>query len=571
VLFGPSWVTLILFLLSCATFAWLALRHQPWHIAAILPCDYVDSPHRRFEIYATFTPDGLLLFDSTHGACLYDPATGSLLRTILPTIDRERYHYYAFTGSRHILAFPNENAGSGAPAARLFDFEGKQVARFPNLGRNDNQVVISPVSPTVLYRDRRHVRLPLIARDLTGASKEVRLYRPDVPHSDWRLEDARISPDGTRALVTHWAFPGGPTSHLHVFDLRTGETLAESLRTIDFSEPGADHGFLSPDEIWIATGIRGRKATVEVCAVDGSGLRHVTISGGNMIRDVVVSDDGMLVASSDLRLPGAVIEIRDTHTGNILATRPTFMAITSFFPRSHRFLAGHPSARQLVVADPYHDQPLAVLPGEPSFAFFPHSVISPDGRTVVACIDPNRRKLAIYSKTGPDCPESHLGALALPHVWLLSILLTATVGTAARDARRAKVDTSLPPPSFVPNALILLSLLPTLHFLLAAALGRWTLNPAPAILLAAIGLLTHSRFWRLGCLVILAVTVGWCLYLLNTLRLAGIAGSSSWLVLDREYPIPRVLPTTGLALTILVCMTALYLLIRRRQFMTHAV
>src|SRR5688500_19476351 len=104
----------------------------------------------------------------------------------------------------------------------------------------------------------------------------------------------------------------------------------------------------------------------------------------------------------------------------------------------------------------------------------------------------------------------------------------------------------MPPPEWLPYALILAALPVMLYFIIAAALGRWIVNPAPALLLAGVALITHSRLWRFVTLVLLAATLGWCIYLLNAVRHAGIKQSSLYPLLDREYVVPHVVPETGL-------------------------
>src|SRR5438132_920592 len=74
-------------------------RHQPWRLVATIPADYHLTP--------LFTPDNqILAFHTQSGVRLYDPASGQLLRTVLPSINTGDYRYFVLKDGEQILALP---------------------------------------------------------------------------------------------------------------------------------------------------------------------------------------------------------------------------------------------------------------------------------------------------------------------------------------------------------------------------------------------------------------------------------------------------------------------------------
>ena len=99
VFFRASLRSLILFCFTAAAVTWLSLRHNPWRRVGTIPADYHLKP--------LFTHDNqLLTFDTLAGVHLYDPATGRIVRTVLPTIDTNIYRYFVLGGGQQILALP---------------------------------------------------------------------------------------------------------------------------------------------------------------------------------------------------------------------------------------------------------------------------------------------------------------------------------------------------------------------------------------------------------------------------------------------------------------------------------
>ncbi len=133
------------------------------------------------------------------------------------------------------------------------------------------------------------------------------------------------------------------------------------------------------------------------------------------------------------------------------------------------------------------------------------------------------------------------------------------------DARGARLASVVRPPSrLVSLPLIAVTLSLTIHALFTTCLGRLTLTPAPLLLLAAIGLATHSRGWRLITLFLLAVNLPLCLYLLRRIHQTGLGSSTRYPLLDRFHDIPNILPFSALAAAAVLIILALPPLARPR-------
>ncbi|HYE21242.1 MAG TPA: hypothetical protein VEA69_22540 [Tepidisphaeraceae bacterium] len=133
------------------------------------------------------------------------------------------------------------------------------------------------------------------------------------------------------------------------------------------------------------------------------------------------------------------------------------------------------------------------------------TAMSPDGQTVT--LGGTDRAIHVFRPTGPDCPESPAGVFAFPHLYLLLVAFAGAAIYLARDARRrgdrAAADAILPTLRFAPAVLLAAAGLLTAHDLLRVALGfgvNWAaperLLAGPVLLLAAWHLPTRSRFWR---------------------------------------------------------------------------
>jgi hypothetical protein len=315
--------------------------------------------------------------------------------------------------------------------------------------------------------------------------------------------------------------------------------------------------FIGSDYFWGLQKRRGSELIEIFNSKTGARCHKFLINTLAPYRDAIYqfSDDAEFMASLDYQprsgASGArsvTLELRGTSNGALLASRGCLTAWpVAWFPHSHHLLAGHDSTPYPAIIDAAHEQPLAILATPLGASIVPAPVIAPNGHTILTGADPLGRSLAIFRPTGRDCPESHLGALVFPQTWLTIVLFAALCVSLTRDARRARpASVHRPPSSFVATGLLLIAIVLTFHFLLTAALGRWTLTPAPLLLVAAIGLATHSRAWRAITLWLLAGMLPLSLLLAYRLYRSGVWSASVWPVLDRYYSIPHLAPFVAL-------------------------
>jgi hypothetical protein len=303
----------------------------------------------------------------------------------------------------------------------------------------------------------------------------------------------------------------------------------------------------------------GESATTVLNATTGEPLRWFTI-GRRVGRQM--SPDGERAAIMGFNSAGKYeLSILDLKTGPgsahlVLDYHHTAPHV--FFPDGHRLLTCGPDYQSLAVYDVESLKPLAILRGQSHNLY--HLAISPDASHLAGYARDST--IAFYRKTGPDCPESAWGALAFPHVWLLIALATAAAFSLRRDADHASSDLTLPVARFA-LVLFLIALPRTLHVLVATCIGEGFLTPAPLILLAAIGLATGGRFWRLVTLTILAAAFPVDLYCLYLLKHAGLGERSSTLMFDRSYAVPHLAVFMTLLIFTVLIPVGLYVLSRR--------
>jgi hypothetical protein len=237
---------------------------------------------------------------------------------------------------------------------------------------------------------------------------------------------------------------------------------------------------------------------------------------------------------ADLLRPGAA----PTGPGGMIpvvpVATPQAPMVTAAFPDGRRMLiAGGLGARGSVF-DADARQPLARLnvPG----ASVGQAMVSTDGNRLALR---SGGFVHLFRRAGFDCRESHLGVLGMPHVWLLGGLLTALAFSLRADGRRARSAGTLTPlASTVALAMLVCALPRTFHALLAALTGDPVLTPAPLLLVAAIGLATGSRFWRVGAIAVLAGVASVSFYCLRWARGPGFL-PAAFEVVDRTYAISR--------------------------------
>jgi len=441
---------------------------------------------------------------------------------------------------------------------------GRVVERLPNPDRLGSLLLaVAPDGPRVISRRARPVGGGPPALEWWDLSQKPPRGQPIHLRID---EQPLFSPDGSRLLSRD---PGGD------WILRDGHTL--QIIAADTASGAAGLGFVDSNYFWL-TAI-SMKPPVDLVvirsATTGKLSRSVYIvpNSPSPFRNPphTISDDMELVAGIAYGSPGALaaaVCIWEVSSGRLIQSHVVGNQWPmSFFPHSHRLLAGDQATSHPAIIDPSHQQPLAILPTPPGASMMPTPLISPDGQTIVTAADPVGRSLAIFRQTGWDCPESHLGALVFPQTWLTVALFAALCISLARDARRARpASVHRPPSSVVTTGLLLIAVVLTLYFLLTAALGRWTLTPAPLLLLAAMGLFTHSRAWRAITLWLMAGMLPLSLLLGYRIYRSGVWSASVRPVLDRYYSIPHLAPFVGLCAAAVVLPIGIFFLSRPRRF-----
>jgi hypothetical protein len=578
VVFGPSRRSLVLLVLLGLAATWFGVRHEPWRCVGTIPGDLAvgSSP---------FTRDGLILtFDSGAGANLFDPATGRLVRNVLPRIDPTVFRYFVLGGGERILELPYTDR-----IAVVYDGrDGHAIERLPNPDGLGSQLIqVAPDGPrmlTVRTRDPRQV----IYWDLTRTPPATRPVR--LPGQD---SDQRYSPDGRRIVET------GPV--VGAWWLLDGHTMAEVAGEARPTETPVRAGFQGSERFWMhwvrkpgATGSTTRPAAevYELRAADtGALLATMPVPRGLMsayTSSFAMTDDAgawALVAPMAARplvssagWTGQTLRVAETGGGRVLLSRDgctSAWGLAAFPGPRPRFLVGDLVTRRLAIFSPPHAQPLAVLPGTGPFPGASLAQIAPDGQTIVTRTNPGPAGLpiptsvvAVYRPTGWDCPESQWGVLAFPQTWLTAALLAALTLSLTADARRARGErVGRGVSRWLVGGLILLTIPLTAHALVAALLGQWVPTPAPLYWALGIFLATRARVWR-GAAIVgfcgLIPLLAWCAY---ALRKVGLSASVTYPLLDRHYDVPVRLPAGGLAVLGVFVLAGLCLLLRPRAVM----
>jgi hypothetical protein len=550
----PS-VALLLILAAAVT--WLALRHDPWRLTATIPCDLnAGNP---------FTADNqLLVLDTQRGVNLYDPTTGRHIRQVLPTLDSANFRYTIINGGgSQIIGLPLLPTGrvtllDVATGRTVVSMEAPRTAAVTLwLPSPDGTRLITPGY-------RRFDPIGLESDTTSWLLWEISAARGDRRPTPLRtLPNAgscAFSSDGSRILMKDTA------DTWILLDARTGDIIKRGgsppgvLRGCAFN--GA-HLFYTFHQPWAPQTPMNRVEIYE--AHTGQYVRAFDLPFTTLLAEL--SDDGDYFLCTDPlfrgNLPGNHLHVVHTPTGRIVSSGNQIDDLQPLFlPGSSRYLATNRRDGLWAVFGLASPHPLAILPHAKHTT---RASFSPDAQTIARH---DGRDLHLYRPAGPDCPESTLGLLAFPATWLITLALFAAVASLAADARRARTSaaTRIPPPLLTTGLLILASLF-TLQFALTAALGRFPSNPAPLLLLAAIGLTTHSRFWRVVTLWLLAATFPFTLYLLGQIYRAGVNRSSTWHVFDRYHEVPHLPPFIALALLSVLCALGILLLARaRRQY-----
>jgi WD40 repeat protein len=561
----PSRRSVVLLVLAFATAAWLGARHRPWTLTARVQSWGEPYFLSRFE----FTPTNRLLI-CHRTAYVWDADHGRMLHQIGKPESVRLYPPLTFNHATEILFV---HLGFGSASALLYDLESgalvKEVA-LTREGMGDRQLIAAaPTGHRLLIRRDGLAVAPsrtltigtLSLWDLDAPASAEKPLEPmgTLPLNGW----ARFSPDGGRIAVFEPPSNGVSDDFRDPYSGGFG-VFDSATRTPFFINRdranGQRFGVFSSDGSRIISFADANQNTVMgvVNAATGEPLRWFTI-GTHVDRQI--SPDGEQAAIVGLNSANKYeLSILDVKTGPGSARRVLDYrnAPLTFFRDGRRLLTSGPEYRSLAVYDVASLKPLAILRSQAQE--LTHLAISPDASHLAAYAYDNT--IAFYRKTGPDCPESAWGALAFPHVWLLIALVTAAAFSLRRDADHASSDLTLPVARFA-LVLFLIALPRTLHVLVATCIGEGFLTPAPLILLAAIGLATGGRFWRLVTLTILAAAFPLDLYCLYLLKHAGLGERSSTLMFDRNYAVPHLAVFMALVVFTALIPAGIYVLSRR--------
>jgi hypothetical protein len=522
IIFRPSRPAILFLALNAIFATWLGLRHHPWREVALLPSSYyAGSP---------FTADGqVLTLHPELGANLWNPADGSLLRNI--PLDTGTYQYFVVKGGAQILALPhNEKTGVSYDT-----HSGRIVANFPNPLAVDVRVdqvypdgsrMVSYGRPSAgpstrasngLLKRNWHTFVWDLIGDRNSKGKPV---WPPVPLAELFPAKAMISSDGRRILQRT---PSGG------FVLTDAQTLA----IIAAGDMGTGLGGFVNEQVFYLEGYLPKnspggqaKAVHLLSARDGKLIRSIPLQAGafpaNVSDRIDVSPDariavGQLAAPvATPRRPGgffrATVHVWDLDSGKLLLSRDGTRAPVVFFPDSRPYLTAEPWKERVAIYSATRRRPIAILPGDGGRSAPGHVTpfVAPDGQTIAVPGDPIGKWLALFRPAGWDCPQSHLGAIAFPHLWLMIASLVATALLLRRDAARDNTSDARAPAAV--SAILFAVTLPLTAYGLASLCVEqyWealALVPAALLLIAAIGLAIGSRFWRLGALCMLAAAL----------------------------------------------------------------
>ena len=587
VVFRPSRAALLFLMLTAIAAAWLGLRHHPWREVARLPSSYYQG--------SPFTADGrLLTLDPDHGANLWTP-DGSLVRNVLPKLDLADSHYYIVRGGERILELPRSapeavfwDVGSGKIVDSAFNplSLGVRVwevypngSRLITVGIPRSHLTSATVPATTQAARSQMLGQrwgPAMVWELSKPRVRLKAPRPlkEVSLSPWTLS---FSPDGSRLL-----FPGGRNAFV-LWD-------AATLETVGHAQGGGGPGwcdFINDQLFYVDAPFPTTQPTAGLWEVielrstrDGQPVRTIPLISpaplGAGYDRLMISPDArhalrLRVITGVAARPGgllfSVMQIWDLYTGKLIQTRDALNGRTAFFPGSSRYVTAEPMTERVAVYSPRHRRPLAILPGRPAWAAGSQigPFVAPDGQTIAIPGDDMTGPLALFRPAGRDCPESHLGALAFPHLWLMTASLVAAALLLRQGAARHNTSGARAP-AFVAAILFAVTLPLTAYGLASLCVEQdreaLALAPAALLLITAIGLATGSRFWRLAALCALAAALPYELWQAHRIWKAGIPGQTLYPVLDRHFEIPHLPALVGHAAAVTLLALGLVLLPR---------
>jgi hypothetical protein len=539
ILIKPSHRSLLLFTLALAAFLWLTARHAPW----------TPTAHVWINGHTAFAGKHHFITVNQEAVQLWNAHTGEHVRTIAQNRSGPPGVEYIFADETHLLVAYNQQQ-----IFQISRSDQPQIRALPNPLQSQERVLNAAPSAGRFMTFKEEQRADTLGLyDINNQSKPGWFGAPLRRTSS----DIVLSPDGRHILLPS----NGPTFVSHFdFDNPQRGKLLDLPQSHGLAQIIARH-----PKFLITRKFPGIPPGLELRGYDDFRPRHsITLDApARAVTEAQLAPDARTLAARYSPSPGILrTRFYDAPTNRLLATHDRNWTYINFFPDSQRFVCYDREYHKPAIFRIGAKQPIAVIDNTHDWSAGP--IINADG-SLLALVDYSAGEATIYRPTGPDCPESPLGALAFPHTWLLILLTSALALSLQSDARKQSLTSSTfhPLSSILVFSLLLLALPRTLHLLLTAATQqKLLLTPGPLLLLAAIGLATNSRFWRFATLTLLALQLPLNLYCLRLLHKSGLTATTPAPILDRVWPIPHLTVLIALALATLAIPFAIYHLSR---------
>lgn len=554
---------MLLFLIA-PTIVWLGRRHVPWRADAFVASELdTRRPSPTYDSHLWFLPNNeLLAFSQATGVSRVNLATGKIVKTICPC-DRGTGYLELDHGLMAVVP-PH------SPTFEIHDVQtGIKVRELPNpVGANYSFVAMSgDGSRMVTGAFQRRILGSSTQPSTVAQSTPKRMARPAptgpatrpvrpprtlpvrmiAPRSErnlmvWNLTEhpsmESLTPDET--LPAYNAVPFADKQGLLVIQNSSGQTvvdLSTMRQVLKFANPmyGTPHQF-GTDRV-IVTSVAGTAMTTHLYDAKNNEIDRFV---GTTPFGYWSPDLSLRVARTGANRSAVVsrTDLVDRLTGRVIRSMSNRMSPPRFFSDSKKFVVtGQIGSRfQTGIYDLRHVQPLAILDDEPAARYMPDALdVAPGDNTILKRVrTPSLDGYLLFHRAGWDCPESALGMLAFPHVWLLAVLILLASISLMNDARAAAPLESPRLPGLIMAGFWLASAVLTINFALEACRGNWLRSPALLLLLLTIGLAGRSKFWRVAGLIILSAAIGWCSLIVFRMPADNVVG-----ILDRNYDIPQ--------------------------------